>query len=224
MHRDAFGRGARDALPLLLGIVPFGLVSGVAAVDAGFTFPQAMGFSVLVFAGASQLAALSLVEQHGAFLAAVATAVAVNLRSAMYSASIAPHFQQYATRWRAFLAYPLTDQSFALSVSAYRDSDVDPGWYYLGTASTLWVAWQVATAAGVLVGAGIPSSWGLGFTVPLVFLALLVPAIEDVPHAAAATVAAAVAVYGVGWRFNAGLLVGALAGIVVGLVVEARRR
>lgn len=224
MERDALVRGLRDVLPILLGIVPFALVSGVAATRAGLTFAQAMGLSVFVFAGASQLAALSLIEGNAAFLAVVATAVAINLRMAMYSASLAPHFERYTARWRALLAYPLTDQAFALSVAAYRDSDVDRRWYYLSVAVAIWAVWQVATAAGVVLGAGVPSSWGLGFAVPLVFLALLVPAIEDVPHAAAAAVAATIAVYGSGWPFNAGLLAGAIAGVVVGLVVEGWRR
>ncbi|GGL27567.1 membrane protein [Halarchaeum grantii] len=224
MDRHALGRGVRDAAPLLLGIVPFGLVAGVASVEAGLTLAQALGLSVFVFAGASQLAALSLIEQGSAFAAIVATAVAVNLRMGMYSASIAPYFEKYATRWRALLAYFLTDQAFALSLAAYRDSDVDHRWYYLGVSITLWVVWQLTTALGVFLGTGVPSSWGLGFTVPLVFLALLVPAIEGVPHAAAAAVAAAVATLGAGWPFNVGLLVGAGAGILVGLVVEASRR
>jgi len=224
MERDALVRGLRDVLPILVGIVPFALVAGVAASRAGFTFPQAMGLSVFVFAGASQLAALSLVEGHAAFVAVVATAVAINLRMAMYSASLAPYFEGYAARWRALLAYPLTDQAFALSVATYRESDVDRRWYYFAVAFAIWAVWQVATAAGVLLGAGVPSSWGLGFAVPLVFLALLVPAIEGVPHAAAAVVAAAIAIYGADWPFNAGLLVGALAGITVGLVVAGWRR
>ncbi|GGM56902.1 4-azaleucine resistance transporter AzlC [Halarchaeum rubridurum] len=224
MERDAFVSGARDAVPMLLGIVPFGLVTGVASADAGLTLAQSLGLSAFVFAGASQLAALSLVEQGSAFLAVVATAVAVNLRMGVYSASIAPYFEEYAARWRALLAFLLIDEAYAISLATYRERDVDPRWYYVGVAGALWVVWQLAIATGVLVGADVPPSWGLDFAVPLVFLALLVPTIEGVPHAAAAVVAAAIAVYGAGWPFNAGLLVGALAGILTGFVVAGWRR
>ncbi|WP_020222130.1 AzlC family ABC transporter permease, partial [Halarchaeum acidiphilum] len=196
MERDALVRGVRDSLPILLGIVPFGLVSGVAATDAGLSVAQAMGLSVFVFAGASQLAALSLVKSGAPFLVAAATAVIVNLRMGMYSATLAPYFREYAARWRAIMSYLLVDQAFALALSAYRDSDVDRRWYYLGVAATLWAVWQVATAVGIVVGASVPSSWGLSFSVPLIFLALLVPMIEDRPRAVAAVVAAVVAVYG----------------------------
>nr|WP_234402830.1 AzlC family ABC transporter permease [Halarchaeum acidiphilum] len=110
MERDALVRGVRDSLPILLGIVPFGLVSGVAATDAGLSVAQAMGLSVFVFAGASQLAALSLVKSGAPFLVAAATAVIVNLRMGMYSATLAPYFREYAARWRAIMSYLLVDQ------------------------------------------------------------------------------------------------------------------
>ena len=224
IDRHAFGRGLRDALPLLLGIVPFALVSGVAATKANLSFSQAMGLSVFVFAGTSQIAALSLVRSNAPFLVAVLTAVVVNLRIGMYSASIAPYFRKYETRWRALLSYFLVDQTFALSLAAYRDSDVDHRWYYLGVAVTLWTVWQAFTVVGIVVGAGVPTTWGLDFAVPLVLIALLVPMIEDVPKVGAAAVAAVVAVVGAGWPLNLGLLAGAAAGILTGLTVEVLTR
>ncbi|GGL49984.1 AzlC family ABC transporter permease [Halocalculus aciditolerans] len=221
MNRDAFRAGVRDALPLLLGIVPFGLVSGVAAVDAGFSLAQAMGLSVFVFAGASQLAALSLVQEGAPALVVVATAVVINLRMGMYSASLAPHFREYTTRWKAAMAYVLTDQAYALSVARYRGGDVDKRPYYLGVALTLWVVWQAATVVGLVVGGGVPESWGLSFTVPLVFLALLVPAVEDRATGVAAAVGAVAGTLGAVYLpLHLGLLAGGLCGVAAGLLVD----
>jgi predicted branched-subunit amino acid permease len=139
----------------------------------------------------------------------------------MYSASIAPHFRELSGRWRAGLAYLLTDQAYALSVARYRtDEAVDRRAYYLGAALTLWAVWQVTTVAGVLVGAGVPDAWGLEFAVPLVFLALLVPAMEDRPSVAAGLVGGTLAVAGGGLPLNLGLLVGAAAGVAAGVVAE----
>jgi 4-azaleucine resistance transporter AzlC len=222
MDTTAFRRGARDAVPLLLGIVPFGLVAGIAAVNAGFGLPMAVGLSVVVFAGASQIAALELLGQNAPLSVVVVTAVVINLRYLMYSASIAPYFREFSARWKAVLAYVLTDQAYAISVASYRsDRPVDRKWYYLGAAVTLWAVWQVTTIAGALLGTGVPDAWGLEFAIPLVFLAILVPAIEDRASAVAAVVGGSLAVLGAGLPLNLGLLVGSGVGITAGVLTES---
>ncbi|WP_299265564.1 AzlC family ABC transporter permease [Halorientalis sp.] len=221
MDREDFARGVREVAPLLLGVAPFGLVAGIAAANAGLDLTQAVGMSVIVFAGASQLAALDLIGRDAPLSVVVLTAVVINLRMLMYSASIAPHFRTFATRLKAGLAYLLTDQAYALSIASYRgERSVDRAAYYIGVALTLWVVWQVTTAAGVVLGTGVPDAWGLEFAVPLVFLALLVPAMEDGPTTVAGLAGGTIAVAGAGLPLNLGLLVGASVGIVAGLVAE----
>ncbi|RXK50262.1 AzlC family ABC transporter permease [Halorientalis pallida] len=221
MNRADFRRGVRDVAPLLLGVAPFGLVAGIAAANAGLDLTQAVGMSVIVFAGASQLAALDLIGRDAPLSVVVLTAVVINLRMLMYSASIAPHFRTFAARVKAGLAYLLTDQAYALSIASYRgERSVDRVAYYLGVAVTLWTVWQLTTAAGVLLGTGVPDAWGLEFAVPLVFLALLVPAMEDGPTTVAGLVGGTVAVVGAGLPLNLGLLVGASVGIAAGVRSE----
>jgi 4-azaleucine resistance transporter AzlC len=218
-----FSTGVCDSLPLLLGIVPFALVAGVAAADAGLSTAQALGMSVFVFAGASQLAALDLLGSNAPLTVVVLTAAIINLRMLMYSASIAPHFRTAAGRVRAALAYFLTDQAFALTVARYDIDDTGQRWYYLGVSLALWSVWQVGTVVGVVVGAGVPDEWGLEFAVPLVFLALLVPALKGRESFAAGAVAGVVAVAGAGLPFNLGLILAAVVGVAAGMVTEARR-
>jgi 4-azaleucine resistance transporter AzlC len=221
MDAADFRRGLRDVAPLLLGVAPFGVVAGIAAADAGLGLAQAVGMSVVVFAGAAQLAAIELLGADAPVAVVVVTAVVINLRLLMYSASIAPYFRAFATRWKAALAYVLTDQAYALSVSVYRgDGTVDRRAYYLGAALALWAVWQATTVAGVVVGTGLPEAWGLEFAVPLVFLALLVPAMEDRTTTLAAVAGGSVAVAAGGLPLNLGLLVGAAAGIGAGLAGE----
>ncbi|HKL30468.1 MAG TPA: AzlC family ABC transporter permease [Natrialbaceae archaeon] len=221
MDRADLRRGVRDALPLLLGVAPFGVVSGIAAVEAGLDLGQTVGLSVIVFAGASQLAALDLLGRDAPLAVIALTAVVINLRMLMYSASIAPYFREFSAKWKAGLAYVLTDQAYALSIARYRSSRaIDEKAYYVGVAVTIWAVWQVATVAGVFLGTGVPESWGLEFTVPLIFLALLVPAMEDRATTAAGIVGGTVAVAGAGLPLNLGLLVGATVGVAVGLTTE----
>jgi 4-azaleucine resistance transporter AzlC len=221
MSESDLRAGMRAAAPLLLGVLPFALVSGVAAVSAGLTIAQAMGMSVIVFAGASQLAALDLLSQNAPILVVVVTAGVINLRMMMYSASIAPHFRSFEARWKALLSYLLTDQAYALAMARFGEDDpVDRKTYYLGIAATLWVVWQLGTVAGVVLGAGVPESWGLEFAIPLVFIAVLVPALEGRPSVVAGIVAGVIAVAGAGLPLNLGLLVAATVGIVAGVAAE----
>jgi predicted branched-subunit amino acid permease len=214
---------------MVLGVAPFGVIAGAAAVDAGFSPVLTVAMSAVVFAGASQLAIVDLVGSGAAPFVVVGTAVVVNLRYLMYSASIAPYFRSFGRVWRPVLGYLLTDQAFALSVTRYeseadlagRDAGtMEKKWFYVGGAGTLWTVWMLTTVAGVVVGAQVPPSWSLEFAIPLTFLALLVPAIEGHASAAAALVAAAVAVGGVELPLNLGLVVGALAGVVVGAATD----
>ena len=223
MDRSAFRQGIRDVAPLLLGIVPFGFIAGIATVNAGLGLPEAVGLSAIVFAGAAQLAALELVGRDAPLAIVVVTAVVINLGMLMYSASIAPHLQHLSSRTKAAVAYLLTDQAYALAIARYRtEGSTHPVAYYFGVAATLWVVWQLTTIAGVVLGTSVPESLGLEFAVPLVFLALLVPAMEDGPTTVAGVLGGLVAVATAGLPLNLGLLVGATAGILAGLLAEAR--
>lgn len=215
-----FRRGVGDVSPVLVGNVPFALIAGAAAVQADLSPAVTVGFSALVFAGASQLAAIELIEEGAPLTVVVLTAAVINVRMVMYSASLAPHFRDLPTRVRAVCAYLLTDPAYALSLAAFRERDADRLWYYLGAAVPIWVVWMVGTAVGALVGRGIPESWGLSFAVPLVFLGLLASTLRDRPSLAAGAVGGLVATLAAGIPLNLGLLVGATAGIAAGVLGE----
>lgn len=222
IHPD-FVAGFRAAVPVLLGIVPFALITGITAIGAGLTIWETVGMSVIVFAGAAQLAVIDLIGSNTPFLVVVATAVVINTRMIMYSASIAPYFQKYRLRIRGLIAYVLTDQAYAMSIAEYEANDSrDRLRYYLGIALTIWVVWQIGTVAGAVLGASVPDVLGLEFALPLVFLALLVPAMKDAGTTTAGIVAgsAALAVATLGVPLNLDLPIAAMVGVFVGLVVD----
>jgi predicted branched-subunit amino acid permease len=220
--------GAAAVAPMLLGVVPFGLVAGATSVSDHFGTAAAVGMSTIVFAGASQLAALQALAGGGSAIVAVIAACTINLRLLLYSASLAPYLAQERTSRRLLVAYLLTDQAYAVSIARWSaDPDGDPHRrmpYYLGAALTLWVSWQLATLAGALGGAVIPRSVPLDFTIPLVFLVLLVPAINSRPAAVAAAAGGAAAV--VAAELGSGslsILAGAAVGIAAGALAEGRQ-
>lgn len=214
--------GVRDAAPILLGVAPFGLIFGVTAAASGLDQLAVWASSFIVFAGASQLAIVDVLSAGGAAVTAIATAIVINSRHLMYSADLGRYTSELPIGIRARMAYVLTDQAYLVTAAEYRNRSDREGLvsYYLGAALSLWTTWQVTTSSGFLLGNFIPSEWRLEFAIPMVFLALLVFSVRSKPGLLAAIVGGAVALLGINLDYQLGLMVGAAAGIVAGLVSE----
>lgn len=216
--RDSMGAGVRDIAPILIGIVPFGLVSGALVIQAGFGMAEALGMSLLVNAGASQVVATQLYIDGAPIWLALGTALVVNLRMFIYGISIAPVFEGAPGWLRPILGHMLVDQNYAATMTRGRlrdDIDIIP--YYVGAWFALAGTWQLSNIAGAIAGPFIPASWGLDFAVPLVFLALLAPTLKNataVGAAIATGVASALLVPTM--PMQTGLVVAIVAGMVYG--------
>ncbi len=224
--RSEFLAGVRAEAPILLGVAPFGMIYGALAVAAGLPRDAAQAMSAIVFAGSAQFIATQLIATGTPPLVILLTTLVVNLRHMLYSASVAPYLQRLSLRHKALLAYLLTDEAYVVAITRFQDGDAGAGkhWYLLGAGLALWCTWQVSTAAGIFLGSQVPPTWSLDFTLPLTFIALLIPTVADRPALAAALAAGAVAVIGAGWPYKTGLLAAALTGIAVGLWADARSR
>jgi 4-azaleucine resistance transporter AzlC len=220
--RIAFLAGIKAELPILLGVLPFGLIYGVLAIEAGLPIFEAQAMSAVVFAGSAQFVIVQLTALGTPGLVIVVTAVLINLRHALYSASMAPYLRHLRPRWQWLLAYLLTDEAYAISVIHYQErGDLKhKHWYFLGAGLALWITWQLSTAAGILLGAKIPASWSLDFTLALTFIALVVPALKEKADVAAALTAGITAVLILGLPHKLGLVIGALLGIAAGVLVD----
>jgi len=212
----------RDVSPLLLGIIPFGLIFGVTASTSGVPIVAAWASSFIVFAGASQLAIIDILGNGGAAAVAIFTAVVINARHLMYSADMGRYTVDEPLTRKIGIGYVLTDQAYLITSHRFPDPASRAGFtsFFFGAALTLWFTWQVSTTVGLLLGAAIPASWSLEFAIPLTFLSLLVLAIKDKPGLVAAAVGGAVALGTVGLSYNLGLLIGALAGVIAGMTAE----
>ncbi len=224
LRTTEFLLGIRDQAPILLGVAPFGMIFGALAVASGIPPLETQAFSLFIFAGSAQFIAVGLIaEGTGAFIV-VLTVFVVNLRHMLYSASMARYFKPLNLRWKFSLSWLLTDEAYAVASTRYRRGPMENAhWYTLGTGLALWGTWQVSTAMGIMLGAGIPNSWNLAFALPLTFLALLAPTLTDRASWAAALTGGILAVLFAAWPFRLGLFIAAIAGIMAGLVVEARQ-
>lgn len=214
-----FWLGVREELPILLGVVPFGMIYGILALDAGLSPLDAQAMSSVIFAGSAQFMTARLVGAVTPGMIVILTGFVINLRHALYSASIAPYTKHLPLKWKAALAYLLTDEAYAVSIVHYqRKGDLThKHWHLLGSGLTLWSSWQLSTAVGIFLGAQIPASWELDFFLPLTFIALVVPGLRDVAGFITAAVASLCALIFFGLPLKLGLILSAFIGIAAGL-------
>jgi predicted branched-subunit amino acid permease len=220
----AFWRGYLDCAPFILIVVPYSMLFGVVARDAGLDVVQTMSMSVLVIAGASQFTALALLQDQAPVFIVVFTALAVNLRMAMYSAALVPHIGHARFGTRVLMADLMVDQAFAVAVKTYEDrpgmSPTNKVAYYFGAMMLICPFWYGFTLVGAVVGQAIPESYSLDFAVPICFIALTAPLLRSLPHVIAALTScvAAMAFAWVPWSL--GLILAALTAMIVGAQAE----
>ncbi len=222
--KRAFWRGARDALPFMLVVGPFAVVFGVVATEAGLSLVETMAFSVLVIAGASQFAAIQQMTEAAPTIVVILTALAVNLRMAMYSAALLPHLGAAPLWQRACVAYLTFDQSYAMSVAEYeRNPRMDLGErvaYFFGVCVPVAPSWYLLTLAGALAGQRITPEYALDFAMPITFLAIMAPMLRTLAHVAAAATSVVAALALAFIPYNAGLLIAAALAMAVGAATE----
>lgn len=219
-----FAKGFRDGLPFILVAAPFGTLFGVLATEAGLTLFETMVFTFTVFAGAAQFTALQLMQQDTPTLIVLVSALAVNLRVAMYSASLTPYLGAAPLWQRALAAYFTVDQSYACSVIQFetepRMTVAHRMAYFFGVVAPLAPTWYAATFAGAALGKTIPESWALDFVLPIAFIAMVAPMLRTGAHLIAAAVSVVVVLLGAGVPHNLGLILAGLAGMIAGACAE----
>ncbi|MES9905246.1 MAG: AzlC family ABC transporter permease [Sedimenticola sp.] len=225
MNRESgFWRGAIDALPVQLVIVPFGVIFGAIATQAGLNLSEAMAMSILVLAGAAQIAAVQMLSDQAPVLLVIVTGLFINLRFAMYSASLEPYWRGSPLWKRALAAYLMVDQAYGLSIHRYLENKQEPQAqriaYYFGIALPTVSFWYMGTALGALLGAAIPPQLSLEFAVPLTFIAITAPMLRGIPSVTAAVVAVTTALVCHSLPYNLGLMVAAFTGMGCGVWVE----
>ena len=220
-----FLAGARDTIPMLVGASPFGLIFGTLAIASGLPVWLTLGLSALVFAGSSQFVAVSLIGSGAALPVIWLTTFVVNLRHALYSATLLPYARALPARWRWALAFWLTDETFAVVENQlrHRASLNDGAHYWLGSSLAMYFNWQLWTIAGVLLGQSVPglATWGLDFAMVATFAAIVGLQLRERPVLFAAFVAGTTALLARALPYKLGLMLAAVAGVGAGMLAEA---
>lgn len=223
-RKSNYLKGLFAGAPFILVAAPFGMLFGVVANGAGLDLVQTMVFTTAVIAGAAQFAALGQMVENAPALIAVLTALAVNMRMAMYSASLALYLGPAPFWQRAIIAYFNFDQTYAMSVAEYEkrpDMSVqDRVAFFFGTTTLLVPTWIISTYLGAVLGGTIPEAVPLDFALPIMFMAIFAPMLRTLAHIAAAVTSVILALLFQDVPFDMGLLLAAFGAMVVGGQVE----
>ena len=223
--KSIYFRGVLDSAPFIIMIIPFASLFGLLATEAGLSVLEAFAFSVVVIAGAAQFTALQLMVEHAPTLVVLASALAVNLRMAMYSASLTPYIGAAPLWQRALAAYLTVDQTYVVAVAKYeRDPEMTVPQriaYFFGVVTPIIPLWFGFTIVGAVLGTRVPESWALDFAIPIAFLAMIAPMFRTLAHVVAALVAVVASLVFVFVPYSLGLIIAGIAGMMAGAQVEA---
>jgi len=215
-----FLRGIVDVSPLMIPVVPFGLIFGILAIDIGFSPLATMGMSLIIFGGASQIVLLQLFSGGASSLVIISSVGAVNSRHLLYGAVVSEHVSDLKLIWKIIISYFLIDQAFARSNDYFKENnDKNKYFHLIGGGVTCWVIWQTTTFLGIILGAAIPEKLGLSFAVPLTFLALLINDFRKLINIFVILSSGLVATLGYNYiPYKAYVIVAALIGLLVAII------
>ena len=219
--------GLRDTIPLTVGTTPFAIIFGTLVVSSGLPPEVALALSAIVFAGSAQFIAISLIGGGAALPLIWLTTFVVNLRHALYSATVQPVTRSWPWPWRVLGAFWLTDEAFAVFEQRMQtEGERDSLPYYLGSVLSFYLNWVGWTAVGAYLGNRIPgvATLGLDFAMIATFAAMIAPQLKALTPLAVAATAGSVAWAAQGLPYKFGLMLAALAGVGVGVLLDYRQR
>ena len=216
-----FLKGIIDVSPLMIPVVPFGLIFGILAIDIGFSPLATMGMSLIIFGGASQIVLLQLFSGGASSLVIISSVGAVNSRHLLYGAVVSEHVSDLKLIWKIIISYFLIDQAFARSNEYFKkNNDKNKYFHLIGGGVTCWIIWQTTTFLGIILGSAIPEKLGLSFAVPLTFLALIVNDIRKIINVIVIIISGLISTLGYNYiPYKAYVIVAALGGLLTAIIL-----
>ena len=216
-----FLRGIIDVSPLMIPVVPFGLIFGVLSIEIGFSPMETIGMSIIIFGGASQIILLQLFSGGASSLVIISSVGAVNSRHLLYGAVVSEHLSDLKLIWKIIISYFLVDQAFAKSNEYFKkNKDKNKYFHLIGGGTTCWIIWQSTTFLGIVLGSVIPEKLGLSFAVPLTFIALLVNDFRKLINLVVIIISALVATLGFNIiPYKAYAIVAGISGLIVAMLL-----
>ncbi|GIC78718.1 AzlC family ABC transporter permease [Moritella sp. F3] len=211
-------KGAIAAMPLSIAVIPWGILAGSYAIEAGLDMLQSQAMSAIVFAGAAQLVAVGMIKSGIGLTSILLTTLLITSRHFLYGMAMRHQMSPLPLRWRLTLGFLLTDELFAIC-SETKQHKFDR-WFAFGGGFSFYLIWNIASAVGIIAGQQIPNldELGLDFAIAATFIALVVPAIKTPSILVSVLVSLVMAVVCELFHVPGGLLIAALSGMSAGML------
>ncbi|QRQ86888.1 AzlC family ABC transporter permease [Cupriavidus oxalaticus] len=221
-ERDGFMAGVRRFAPSLPAVFSWGLVTGVAMSKSVLTVPEAIGMSLLVYAGSAQLAVLPLFAAGLPLWTIWLTAAMVNLRFVIFSAAMQPHFSYLTLARRTVLGFFNGDLHFVYFMQKYSTPGYEPGkeGYFWGMALINFAMWQVSSILGIVLASLFPDSWGLGLAGTMALIPVMIATINSRSTLMAVVISAVLALLCFDLPYRLGLVVAVVGAIAAGMASD----
>lgn len=218
----AFGLGALHVLPLCLAVIPWGILAGSMAVDAGLTFAQSVGMSAIIFAGAAQLVTLGLVIPGAGMLTIIVSVFFITAQHLLYGLTLRPYVAHLKWYQRITIGFLLTDELFA--VSAQPKVKLTPA-YMIGAGLCFYLAWVAVSIVGIIMASQVSdlSRYHLDFSIVATLLAIVIPLIKTFSTLVGVIVSFCLSIVFNWLNIEGGVVIGGLTGMFIAVCVAKIR-
>ncbi len=216
-----FTTGIIDVLPLMIPVIPFGIIFGAIGIEIGFSPLLTYATSIIIFSGASQIVILQLLSAGASSLVAITSSSVISARHLLYGAVLSQHLNHLSIYWKIGLSYLITDQAFAVSNEYFKKNNYNKFKHYhlIGSGLTLWIIWQITTIVGIFLGSIVPEELGLTFAIPLTFLALLINYLRNYKHIIVIIVSGVSSLIFFGVPFKAYIILSSIISLIVATIL-----
>ena len=221
---DTFIKGILDILPLMIPVVPFGIIYGVIGVEIGFSPMEVFAMSFVIFAGSSQIAFAQLFAAGASPLVMISSVAVINSRHILYGAVLAEYLGKLRLTWKILLSYLMADQAFSVS-SAYFKKNVknkNAHFHMLGSGLTLWSLWQLSTLIGIVLGNIVPAQLGLEFAIPLTFFSLILSELRKLDHIVIILISGICSVLTYNFPFKIYIIFSAIFSLIISIMINKK--
>ena len=221
---DTFIKGILDILPLMIPVVPFGIIYGVIGVEIGFSPMEVFAMSFVIFAGSSQIAFTQLFAAGASPLVMISSVAVINSRHILYGAVLAEYLGKLRLTWKILLSYLMADQAFSVS-SAYFKKNVknkNVHFHMLGSGLTLWLLWQLSTLIGIVLGNIVPAQLGLEFAIPLTFFSLILSELRKLDHVIIILISGICSVLTYNFPFKIYIIFSAIFSLIISIMINKK--